>query len=140
MSPADGSAAFAVEETRLRPLDLRHVVIQPAIAHPSSANGLHNVVRSLIAEQRAMGDDARLCLFSDDPDALTGIPADCPGATLPPRRTAAVRAVADHHGRDSRPPARRRGTGHGGAHPWRGEAAVRGARPPGCTGAASPMA
>ncbi|NUB13984.1 glycosyltransferase [Azospirillum brasilense] len=83
MSPADGSAAFPMEESRLRPLDIRHVVIQPAIAHPSSANGLHNVVRSLIAEQRAMGDDARLCLFSDDPDALTGIPADCPAQRFP---------------------------------------------------------
>ncbi|QCN98801.1 hypothetical protein D3093_26740 (plasmid) [Azospirillum argentinense] len=68
MSPADGSAGLAFEDTGLRPLDLRHVVIQPAIAHPSSANGLHNVVRCLIAEQRAMGDDARLFLFSDDPE------------------------------------------------------------------------
>ncbi len=60
------------------PLDIRHVIIQPAIAHPSTANGLHNVVLCLIAEQRAMGDAARLFLFSDDSGALTGIPADCP--------------------------------------------------------------
>ncbi|MDQ2101716.1 glycosyltransferase family 4 protein [Azospirillum isscasi] len=98
MSPADGSAAFAAEESRLRPLDIRHVVIQPAIAHPSSANGLHNVVRSLIAEQRAMGDDARLCLFSDDPGALTGIPADCPAQRFPlggPRLSGRSLTIAD---------------------------------------------
>ncbi|WP_188260370.1 glycosyltransferase [Azospirillum tabaci] len=98
MSPADGSAAFAVDKAGLRPLDLRHVVIQPAIAHPSSANGLHNVVRCLIAEQRAMGDDARLCLFSDDPDALTGIPADCPAQRFPlggPRLSGRSLTIAD---------------------------------------------
>lgn len=113
MSPADDSAAFAVANfaaanlamkgAGLRPLDLRHVVIQPAIAHPSSANGLHNVVRCLIAEQRAMGDDARLFLFSDDPGALTGIPADCPaqrfslgGPRLSGRSLTIADATLDH--------------------------------------------
>lgn len=60
-------------------LDIRHVVIDRNTAQPSGANGVHNVVRALIREQRAHGDAARLVIIAQgmpapsDPDIPTQV-------------------------------------------------------------------
>ncbi len=65
------------------PLDIRHVIAQPRVSHPSQANGLHNVVRRLVAEQRAVGDQSCLYLLSSAPPAAAGVPEGEPDPHLP---------------------------------------------------------
>ena len=50
-------------------LDIRHVVVAGRDDHPSAANGVHNVARRLVQEQRAAGQDARLYLLTYDAPA-----------------------------------------------------------------------
>jgi glycosyltransferase involved in cell wall biosynthesis len=45
-------------------LDIRHVAILEGAGHPSEANGVHNVARALVREQRAVGEQARLVLLT----------------------------------------------------------------------------
>jgi glycosyltransferase involved in cell wall biosynthesis len=56
------SPALVLGSPRQR-LDIRHIVVAGRDAHPSSANGVHNVARWLVREQRAAGHDARLLLL-----------------------------------------------------------------------------
>jgi glycosyltransferase involved in cell wall biosynthesis len=46
------------------PLDIRHVAVLDGTGHPSEANGVHNVARALVQEQRLAGDQARLVLLT----------------------------------------------------------------------------
>ncbi len=48
-------------------MDIRHIVVASRDDHPSAANGVHNVARQLVAEQRAAGHDARLYHLSYHP-------------------------------------------------------------------------
>lgn len=55
------------------PLDIRHLVVDLAPRHPSAANGVHNVARALIREQRAAGDAARLVVLARDARAVQAV-------------------------------------------------------------------
>jgi glycosyltransferase involved in cell wall biosynthesis len=66
------------------PFDIRHVIAQPYVSHPSVANGLHNVARRLVLEQLAAGDRACLYLLSAAPSAAGGVPGDVPCLYLSP--------------------------------------------------------
>jgi glycosyltransferase involved in cell wall biosynthesis len=64
-------------------LDIRHIVIDAAGPHPSAANGVHHVVRRMVREQLAAGDDAKI-LFLRSPDQDGGGEAvDLPTLILP---------------------------------------------------------
>ena len=67
------------------PLDIRHVVVQPPVSHPSRANGLHNVVRRLAVEQQAAGDQVRLRMLAGDSDFADQTSGSVPSAHLPLR-------------------------------------------------------
>ena len=65
------------------PLDFRHLIIPCSDAHPSQANGVHNVARQLSREQIAAGDQARIIFVSSKtapPDAC-GVPVEMVPAT-----------------------------------------------------------
>lgn len=47
-------------------LDVRHVSVFDGTGHPSEANGVHNVARALVREQRIAGDQARLVLLAQN--------------------------------------------------------------------------
>jgi len=61
---ASQTIAAAASRNAAPPLDLRHLVIDLAPGHPTQANGVHNVARALIREQRATGDAARLMMIA----------------------------------------------------------------------------
>ncbi|NKE44143.1 glycosyltransferase [Roseomonas frigidaquae] len=64
-----------------RPLDIRHVAVADGLGHPSGANGVHNVARALVREQREAGDAASLVLLARGEVALDAAP-DCPTRVL----------------------------------------------------------
>ena len=64
--------------------DIRHLIVQPPVAHPSQANGLHNVVRHLMSEQQAVGDRACLYTLSPEPSGADGVSNDPLCRRLPP--------------------------------------------------------
>lgn len=53
-------------------LDIRHLVVSDRLGHPTEANGVHNVARSLIREQREMGERASLILLAHGDVAADG--------------------------------------------------------------------
>jgi glycosyltransferase involved in cell wall biosynthesis len=53
-------------------LDIHHLVVADRIGHPTAANGVHNVARSLVREQQAAGDRARLTLLAYGDVAVDG--------------------------------------------------------------------
>jgi glycosyltransferase involved in cell wall biosynthesis len=64
-------------------LDIRHVIIEDASnAHPSEANGLHQVARSLVLEQNRAGDRARIFYFPAGEQNRP--PADVPVEVIEP--------------------------------------------------------
>jgi glycosyltransferase involved in cell wall biosynthesis len=65
-------------------LDIRHLIVQPPVSHPSQANGLHNVVRRLVLEQLEAGDRACLYLLSSAVAPVGGVPDNTPCLHLPP--------------------------------------------------------
>ncbi len=64
-----------------RPLDIRHIVIGGIGAHPSRANGLHNVARCLAREQMAAGDRPEV-VFLLPPGQESGDERDVPARRL----------------------------------------------------------
>lgn len=87
-----GAAPGGCGATRL---DVRHVVVAGRDDHPSAANGVHNVARQLVREQRAAGHDARLVILCCAPDGA----AEADGATRLPARGVAVRGRVVRLGR-----------------------------------------
>jgi len=45
-------------------LEVRHLAVADGLGHPSEANGVHNVARALVREQRAAGERASLVLLA----------------------------------------------------------------------------
>ncbi|MFC7476237.1 glycosyltransferase [Dankookia sp. GCM10030260] len=63
-------------------LDIRHVVVTDRVGHPTEANGVHNVARALVREQRAAGDAASLILLANR-EVSVGEDATCPTRVIP---------------------------------------------------------
>ncbi|MDO9498615.1 glycosyltransferase [Falsiroseomonas sp.] len=60
-----------------RSLEIRHLAVADGLGHPSEANGVHNVARALVREQRAAGERASLVLLARG-DIAPKADATCP--------------------------------------------------------------
>ncbi|MBU8541467.1 glycosyltransferase [Falsiroseomonas tokyonensis] len=58
-------------------LEVRHLAVADGLGHPSEANGVHNVARALVREQRAAGDRASLVLLARG-DVAPALDPACP--------------------------------------------------------------
>ena len=74
-------------------LDIRHVAVAGRDDHPSAANGVHNVARLLMREQRATGHDASLFLLTQEEAAQgEGMLGEEPGVQRVPMEGVSIRS------------------------------------------------